>query len=670
MLKKYISLIIILFFSLNSCAPKKKIEPSTTKILSSIKTKNVQQNSKPIQTEVLNFQNKEELKPELIWSNKRAKIKKVYYNKEKKNKQEKVKIDVEYKGTDIGLIIKQIFGDILGYNYVIHPNVRGTLNLKISGEYTKEQIFKMLDAACNFIDVGIIKKENFFEFIRIRDNLKYGKIDKDLYIYVYYPKFVSARELYGVVNQFISHGGRVFVSTSKDFLIIADYYDRIQNIENLLNSIDINLLKNKEIRIFKLAFTDAKDLAKELEKFLIGLGYSRNDKKYSIIPIERLNYIILISSSSELMSQMESLIKLLDVGEKNAKKQIYIYKVQYVNVKDLANTLINFFAGKQKIEVKKKKGSQTQRITSSMLSEEVVIIPDETTNYLLIDATPSDYKRIMTIIKELDAMPRQVLIEMLIAEISLNNGLEHGLEWWLKKKISSYSVSGGIQYGLAGSQSSLMGFTYYGINPNDFWNFIYFLSTKSSIDILSSPHIVVRDNKSATINIGSEVPIATGETLGSVQSGGSSAIERRIEYKDVGVILKVTPHISEDGFVTLEINQEVSTAAQNTISGIDSPIISKRQTETTLMVQDGHSIVIGGIIKHQNNRIHKTVPLLGDIPVIGHLFSYDSITKESTELLIMLTPHVLRTPTDADLITKVFQQKLKKIQKSGIIKQK
>jgi len=605
----------------------------------------------------------------LIWSQKSSPSS-VPSSSKRKSKGKKLKVELEYNETDVASVVKQILGDILNVNYTIHPQVKGIINLKISGNYTKEALIDVLKESLNLLGITLLKKGDIYEIVPAPNGLKYTVGSKAVSVYTYFPKFISPREAQMVLVNFISPNGKVFINESKNYILIVDRSENINTLANLIRTIDVDILKNKEIRIFKLAYAEVKEVAKELNNFLQEMGISSKEGKYFILPIERLNYLILVSSSPEIMQQMESIVKLLDVAEKDARKKVYIYKVQYVKAKDLADTLIAFFSGKKKIEVKEKKGTQAKKIASSLLTTEVTIIPDETTNYLLIEATPDDYAKMMRLIETLDAMPRQVLIDVLIAEISLNKDFEYGVEWWLKQHASKYTLSTGIQYGLAGNQSNLFGFTYYGINPDHFWNFLYFLATKSRLQVLSSPHITVRDNETASINVGEEVPIATGETIGTVQTQGSSAIERRIQYKTTGVILEVTPHISEDGFVSLEVSQEVSNAQQNTVSGIDSPIITTRKTKTTLMVQDGHAIVIGGIIEHEKNTVHKSLPLLGDIPFLGKLFSYDLTTEKSTELIIMLTPHVLRTPEDADIITNFFKKKLQTLRKSGLIQGK
>jgi len=579
--------------------------------------------------------------------------------KQPPSQRQKFKVALEYNNADIPNVVKQILGDVLKKNYIIHPQVKGVISLKISGNYTEDKLLDVLSQALELAGVSLVKKKD--TYLIVPSSKSTSLLGEGLKALVYFPKYLNVADLQSVVSTFISPEGKVFVNPGKGYIFIIDKQENINSIENLLKTIDIDFLARKEIRVVKLVYSETDEASKMLEDFVKGTGLAPGT--LTIIPVERLNYLILISANKDVMDRALAFLKLIDVPQKNGRKRVYIYKVQYVKAKDLADTLISFFTGKRKIEVKSKT-KKTKPIASQILKDEVVIIPDETSNTLLIEATPDDYAKIERLLRNLDVVPRQVLIEVLIAEISLNKDFEYGVEWWLKSRNGHYEKTFSINYGLQGS--NLIGFTYYGINPDNFWNFLYFLATKSKLEVLSSPHITVRDNEKAVINVGQEVPIVTMETTSNVQIEGTSGIDRRIQYRDVGVILNVTPHISEDGYVTLEISQEVSNAQQNTVSGIDSPIITKRRTETTLIVKDGHAIIIGGIIQHIREKVKKKIPLLGDIPFFGSLFSYEKTSNRKTELIVMLTPHVIRSAKEADIITDIFKEKINVLKHSSL----
>ncbi len=658
-------LCIFIFLSITSCIKKENvvsITPPSLPLPNKTTTENKTTEKKQEIIEERTYSESAEKGAETVISFPGKDITKTYTVKGKPDKKQKFKVALEYNNTDIPNVVKQILGEILKKNYIIHPQVRGVVNLKITGNYTEKSLLDVLSQALELAGVSIVKKKD--TYLVVPSSQSVTLLGEGLKVLVYFPKFLNVTDLQSVVSTFISPKGKVFVNPSKGYLFIVDDKENVRSVENLLKTLDINFLARKEIRVIKLVYSETEEASRMLEDFIKGTGLPPGT--LTVIPVERLNYLILISSNKEAMERAVSFLKLIDVPQKNGRKRVYIYKVQYVKAKDLADTLISFFSGKRKIEVKDKKRKTIKPTASQILKEEVVIIPDETSNTLLIEATPDDYGKIERLLKNLDVVPRQVLIEVLIAEISLNKDFEYGVEWWLKSRNDNYEKTFFINYGLKGN--NLIGFTYYGINPDNFWNFLYFLATKSRLEVLSSPHITVRDNEKAVINVGQEVPIVTMETTSNLQVEGTSGIDRRIQYRDVGVILNVTPHISEDGYVTLEISQEVSNAQQNTVSGIDSPIITKRRTETTLIVKDGHAIIIGGIIQHTKEKVKKKVPLLGDIPYVGSLFSYEKTSNRKTELIVMLTPHVIRSAKEADIITNIFKEKIKVLKHSSLFK--
>lgn len=580
----------------------------------------------------------------------------VIYKKPIIQKGKKYRLSVYYDTIPIYDLIVNIFKNVLKKNFLIKANLSTTISISIDGNFTETEILEMLNFILENIGCIITQKGNLYvvENTSISQNAFLLKGTK---LWFYKPKFLSIRDIYQIIMNLKSRSGKVLVL--KNYIFTIDTKETLNSIRTLVKLIDTDTFKSHSIKIFKLQNTEPKDMQNEISQILKSTDVS--PENFSLIPIDRLGFLVVIANTNELMNEIASLIKTLDSQPEKGERGIYIYRVQYVKVDKLAQTLEKLLSGKEAIVSKKKGKEQTP---TPIISSKIVIVPDEVNNALIIEATPEDYKKIKAIISELDTMPRQVLIEVLIAEITLRNQMENGVEWWLKIHAKSYTSETASQFGLAGGRESLFGFTYYGINPDHFWNFLYFLSTKSKINILSSPHILVRDNEEATIDVGQEVPVLTMETVGTTQIQGTTAIDRRVEYRDVGVILKVKPHISEEGFITLEITQETSEAEKNTVSGIDSPVILKRKVLTTLMVQNEHSVILGGIINRKINNVAKKVPVIGDIPFLGKLFSYESKEEERTELIIMITPHVIKSVKEADIISNLFEERLKNLMKN------
>ncbi|MBW2146265.1 MAG: hypothetical protein JRI22_04490, partial [Deltaproteobacteria bacterium] len=294
------------------------------------------------------------------------------------------------------------------------------------------------------------------------------------------------------------------------------------------------------------------------------------------------------------------------------------------------------------------------------VSGEVTFHVDTVTNSIIVRASERDYRTVLKIIHQLDIYPRQVLIEVLIAEISLDESMEMGFEW--------EHIAGSFTVGSLGGASTIVpGLEFMVSRTADLTAALRAVAAKNMVDILSSPHIIASDNTSASINIADEIPIITGQVTTTDPTGGDAGVrtvEQTIEYRSAGIILTVTPHINDMGLVRMDIQQTVSEVSDKTVAGVDAPVFFNRTAKTTLTVNDSQTIVIGGLIREKKDRVRSGVPFLYKIPVLGFLFGFDSHQINKTELMILITPHVIRGYDDVDIVTREFQKKVKSIRES------
>ncbi|MBL7213881.1 MAG: hypothetical protein ISS61_16030 [Desulfobacteraceae bacterium] len=293
---------------------------------------------------------------------------------------------------------------------------------------------------------------------------------------------------------------------------------------------------------------------------------------------------------------------------------------------------------------------------------EVNITPDEIRNALIIEATPLDYRIIENILRQLDVMPRQVLIEATIAEITVNTSTEFGMEWALGKGAAAAgagSFAATINK-LAGADAISTGLRY-SIGVTDKWYAaLHALASEGKVNIISSPHVLASDNKEAKIDVSREIPISSGSTQ---ITSGAVVGTTTIEYRDTGVILSVTPHINERGLVTMDISQEVSDLEKKSVdvAGYSYPAFFKRTVSTTLTVRNGQTIAIGGLIKDKEDESITGVPCLIKIPVLRYLFGTWGKQVEKIELIVLITPRVVANLDDVDAVTEEFKQKVRNV---------
>ncbi|MCL5238694.1 MAG: hypothetical protein M1353_12795 [Nitrospirae bacterium] len=310
--------------------------------------------------------------------------------------------------------------------------------------------------------------------------------------------------------------------------------------------------------------------------------------------------------------------------------------------------------------------------TGFLVAPETRVLADEITNSLIVLATPADYSFIEETVKKLDTIPRQVMIEVLIAEVTLQDQLQFGLEWLLSTdaKLQMNPFRKDINLGgFVGQNSDLLPDKVTGISGFSFLAtdaagkvkaLLQTLASESKLNVLASPHILAADNREARIQIGDQVPIATSQ---ATAVGTSNSILTTIQYKDTGTILKVKPQINESGLVALEVTQEVSDFSPQKVLGTDQFVISKREATTNLVAQDGQTIVIGGLIRDRGDRTQSGIPLLSKVPILGYLFGTTKNTNSRTELIVLLTPHVVRNQQEAGDMTSDYIKRLKGVNK-------
>ncbi len=286
----------------------------------------------------------------------------------------------------------------------------------------------------------------------------------------------------------------------------------------------------------------------------------------------------------------------------------------------------------------------------------ISIVADEGNNALVISATPSEIKRIRQILSQIDVIPVQLLLEATIAEVTLNDDLKFGVRWFFEKSGNEFKLTDTLATGAIGAIApAFAGFSYF-LNMPNAKVALNALADITNVNVVSSPSLMVLNNKRAILQIGDEVPVATRSAVTVINP--DAPIVNSIEFRHTGVLLNITPRVSDDGRILLEIDQEISDAKATTSSTIDSPTIQQRRIKTTVAVNDGGTVVLAGMMQDRATRTRQQVPLIGDIPIIGNAFKNkdDAITR--TELLIAISPHVVKDNRQTNEIAAEFRDRL------------
>ncbi|WP_028320473.1 secretin N-terminal domain-containing protein [Desulfatiglans anilini] len=519
-------------------------------------------------------------------------------------------------------------------------------------------------------------------------------------------QFISPDEMTKLLTPFVSANGVILSHPGSNTLVVVDKSLNINKILRLVDVFDVNIFDNVHYRIYPLKHMVPEDMGGILEDIFTAYG-ARENLPMKFIAISSLNLLMVVSSTPDVFPRIDSFIAELDVASEEVVHKIYVYYVKNGESSNLAEILQNVFSGEggsvggQSAGTSKKttgssysrnpfgessmrdrdedertsslgstretgsttsttaKGttsatlSKGEKSNGGTLKDDVTITADEIRNALIIDAVPSDYRVIAEILKKLDILPRQVLIEATIAEITLDKSDQLGVEWSFGSAVIGKPTSFAATLGASGLKYSL------GVTEK-WYAELNALASKNKVNVLSSPHVLASDNKEARMDVSREIPVASASYRYS--SSTDPVTETSIQYRDTGVILTVTPHINERGLVTMEISQEVSDQSEDVqVAGQKYPSFFKRTVNTTLTVRDGQTLVIGGLIKDKESSSFGGVPCLINAPVLRYLTGTGSESLEKTELIILITPRVIVNDEDVDIVTTEFKDKVRHV---------
>lgn len=593
------------------------------------------------------------------------------------------KVNIDFNDVDIKLFVKFI-AELTGRNFIIDDKVKGKVTIISPKKVTANEAMKVFESTMEVYGYSLIEAGSVTKIIpaveaRQRGSFKAGPIVVgDRMITRLIPlKHIRADELVNTLRPLVPPTSFITSYARTNTLILADYFSNTEKIMSIVNQLDTPG-HEETITVVQLKYAGAKEMASKLDKTFgskssakgrrrpgappgkpmrrpggpIGV-WTRAEPK--IIPDERINSLVIVADAAQTESIL-SLIEQLDIKAPPGRGNINVYYLQNADAEDLAKTLNNITK-----EQSKKRGKKGGAPSSSKLQDKVIITPDKPTNSLVITASVEDYETIRDIIEKLDIRRQQVFVEALIMEVSSNQQRRFGVEWRTTADFTENKeqVIGGFGTGVISSVAQdplnappgliigvVDGIISFG--GKDFLNIgalMHALESETGINILSTPNIMTTDNEEAEIIVAQNVPFVTGE---SQTTGGTTLTT--IERRNIGITLRLTPQISGSGDVKLSVYQEISSISPTQLDKARDLITFTRSVKTTVIVRDGQNIVIGGLIRDDVNEVETKVPFLGDIPLLGWLFKSVSKQKTKTNLLVFLTPHIIRNDEDLENI--------------------
>lgn len=601
-----------------------------------------------------------------------------------------IKVELAFDNADLYEVLDTALFELYHIDYMIDPSIKSKVTFHLSGSYTRNQFINIINNILQLNNLAIVRGPgHLYKIVRRNASAADGNQpagrgsvtgDAGDVTRLIKLRYLSVQTAMTSLRPFLSKGAIMVPNTVTNDLIISDTVENITKAASLLSLLDVPYFEEITWRVFPVVEVDAQDLAGDLNKIIKSNGlYNRpgiNQGNVEILPIKTMNALLVISRWPEMVQIVADWLQALDHAQ-DAGSNVFVYFVENGNAVELTDILKQLFGGTaagssnrttivQPVKQSGGKKAPAPAKVAGELAGEVDIIPDETNNAIVFKATPRDYRIIHKVLRQLDIIPRQVLINVMVAEFSLSGKTQYGIEWFLQGHDGKgYTVQGTLDAGVSRPIDTALGtatgFTLGVYDGVDFLRgLIHALGTESDVNILSSPNILAVDNKEAIIEVGKEVPTVTGQVTDAT---AGSTVTNTIQYRKTGVILRVTPHINSSGLVKIELSQEVSDVGEYD-NALNTYTILNRKVETSLVVHDGQTIVLGGLIKNNQTYSNSGIPFLKDIPGLGILFRGSTDENTKTELVLILMPHVINNRRDIDLITRDFARKVEKVKES------
>lgn len=501
--------------------------------------------------------------------------------------------------------------------------------------------------------------------------------------------YAEPSEALAFVRHFLQAGdlGDVTINTRLNALVVIGMPERIAAFQQAIGLVDNPNFANKKLTMIRPIYWQAKEMSQALRELLqaqdIPIAKNETDRGVRLIVIEPINAIVIASAEQSWIQLVNQWVEELDTAEAAGEESnSYVYFVKNATAKGLGAVLTSILGGdlastetgtpttsnatgNTTIEKAPISAVETNRsaLTTDLSGKEQTefgasaegnglrVVVDKERNALIFVGTARAYRTAYNLLQQLDKEPRQILIEATVADITLDDSTKLGVEWQFEHSDKSASHI----LGTLGGLKFVGGGLGYALTAGDISAKISALATEGKAKILSSPRLLTKDNEQATIQVGTQIAVINSEITSSQSVSNATNLARNFTYVDTGVILTFTPTILEDGKVELEVSQEVSEAGD---SSTNTPPIFKRKVQTVLTAGSGQTILIGGLITHNEAVTVNKVPWLGDIPGLGYLFSTISRTDRATNMVILLTPHIVTSSADAVYLTKGFQDQL------------
>jgi general secretion pathway protein D len=624
-------------------------------------------------------------------------------------------VTLNFENASLPEFLRVVFESILKENYLIDPSVSGSVTLHTTRPVTANTVLPIVEAVLEQNGAALIRDEGIFKVLPMADAAsasgspavgRYPSSRRKGYGMQVVPlQHVSASELEEILGPLVPDGSSITVDTTRNVLILSGPRYRLDDLLATVRMFDVDWLKGMSFAMFRLEYADAVTVVEEIETIIDSGGETPLAGIVRVLPIERVNGVLVITHRPDHIDAIQSLIEEFDWGlEGSSGRRLFVYELENGKAESIASVLQQIFGQKElesggggefavpdapssvfrRAEVVtqpppvpgQSSANRVARPTTISATPEgsgagtpdnggdgiaaesqgnITIIADQDNNAILVMATQQDYHAIEATIRRLDIAPRQVLIEATIAEVTLSNTLTYGVQWFLENTDWELGFNAPVPSTASGDGLAFAFFD----ESSDLKAFFDLLATQSSVKFLSTPQVMVLDNQTANIRVGDQIPVTTRSSQSTTNP--DAPIVTEVQFRDTGTLLTVTPRVNAGGQITLEISQEVSIpGAEPAVGGGGNVAIAQRTINSSVIVQSGQSVVLGGLILETTSEGKSGVPVLMDIPLLGKLFSTNSEDVFRTELIVTVSPRVIEDPREMEKVTEELRARMAK----------
>jgi len=613
-------------------------------------------------------------------------------------------IVLNFEGESLQSVVHTILGEVLQETFVIGPGVSGQVTFSTSKPVSRDQLMPILELLLRWNGAAMVYTEGRYHILPVSEAIRGNLVPvlskqaqaMGYEVRVVPLEYIGALEMSNILEPYMRSGAMVKVDPGRSMIFLAGTQEELRNYQQTVDIFDVDWLAGMSVGIYPLRTVDVGSITAELSTIFGMESQSPLAGMFRFVPLERLASVMVITPQVAYLEKARKWIETLDRGAAGAGVQLYVYRVKNLEAQVLANYLTQLFGGTTSAprqstsrgtlapglqeaqrssisDFNSNRQAANDRGTSNNLSTDGVVSTEEgeiritsviETNSLLIQASQSQYSSVLAAIERIDEEPLQVLIEAQILDVELTEDLQFGVNWFLTNNPNAIAPGGENPISSAFDTLEFGGSTNFFASITGPIGSSFVQATISALDSvtdvrsLGAPSLLVRNNATATITVGVQVPVQSS----SISTGNNNVISSA-QYVSTGITLTVTPRINPGGLVYMDVAQEVSRpgARDPDISTSGNPPINNKSVSTQVAVQSGQTIFLGGLISEQTSKGRTGVPYLNRIPGIGRLFGSTTSSTTRSETIVMITPTVIENTADLKVVSDDIRTEFRKV---------